>query len=269
MTNEQSKRSQNQNIMPIVILTLAAIGLIILFYSRGTDSQTQDVSLTEQTVTLEEGAFEGEVGFQGEAEGDFLQDNNQQTPQSPEQIPETNTNQPGESTMLNRNQMDKPEMIIDQSQNYTALMETNYGPITLELFAQDTPATVNNFVYLSQEGFYDGLSFHRIISDFMIQGGCPLGTGAGGPGYQFQDEESSQLLVEGSLAMANSGPNTNGSQFFIVTAQSTPWLDGKHTNFGRVIEGMEVVEQIASVQTGPNDQPLQPITIESISIQTN
>lgn len=272
MTKEQINKSSNQTIMPIVILTLAAIGLIFIFYSRANEPETQDIDLREGSVTLEGSTASDEMNFQSGAEGEFVPQNNDQGSQPPPTEPNNNqldNNQPGESSMLNRTQMDQPQMVIDSSQKYTAVMKTNYGPITLELFAQDTPTTVNNFVYLSQAGFYDGLTFHRIISDFMIQGGCPLSNGTGGPGYKFADEDSSQPLVKGSLAMANSGPNTNGSQFFIVTADSTPWLDGKHTNFGQVIEGMEVVDQIANVQTGSNDMPTQPVTIESVSIQTN
>lgn len=256
--------------MPIVILTLVVIGLILVFFTRTGNTEIQDISLREGAVTLEENTVDSEMNLQREAElGQQKNPQNSEQPPTNQEINQPDINQPGENTMLNKTQMDQPEMIINPSQKYTAIMNTNYGPITLELFAQDTPITVNNFVYLSQAGFYDELIFHRIISDFMIQGGCPLGNGTGSPGYKFQDEKSSQPLVKGSLAMANSGPNTNGSQFFIVTADSTPWLDGKHTNFGQVVEGMEVVEQIANVQTGPNDKPAQPVTIESISIQTN
>ena len=121
-------------------------------------------------------------------------------------------------------------------------MNTTEGPIVFELFDEDAPKTVENFRKLASDGFYDGLNFHRIISDFMIQGGCPQGTGTGGPGYTFEDEINPHKIVRGALAMANAGPNTNGSQFFIVTAQACPWLDGKHTVFGQVTSGMEVVD---------------------------
>jgi cyclophilin family peptidyl-prolyl cis-trans isomerase len=123
-----------------------------------------------------------------------------------------------------------------------ATMSTNHGDITIELFDEDAPNTVENFKKLAADGFYDGLIFHRIIKDFMIQGGCPQGTGTGDPGYKFDDEINDHKLVRGSLAMANSGPNTNGSQFFIVTLDSAPWRDGKHTNFGQVTGGMDVVD---------------------------
>ncbi len=113
-------------------------------------------------------------------------------------------------------------------------MQTTEGPIVFELFDEDAPKTVENFRKLAGEGFYDGLTFHRVIKDFMIQGGCPQGTGTGGPGYTFEDEINPHKIVRGALAMANAGPNTNGSQFFIVTADACPWLDGKHTVFGQV-----------------------------------
>src|SRR5712691_4660963 len=144
----------------------------------------------------------------------------------------------------------------------TAKMQTTEGTIVLELFDEDAPTTVENFRRLASEGFYDGLTFHRIIKDFMIQGGCPLGTGTGGPGYTFEDEPNEHRVVRGALAMANAGPNTNGSQFFIVTADEASWLDGKHTVFGRVVEGMDVVDAISQVSRDVSDCPEQPVTIE-------
>ena len=145
-------------------------------------------------------------------------------------------------------------------------MHTTHGAIVLELFDDDAPKTVANFRELSERGFYDGLIFHRVIPDFMIQGGCPEGTGSGGPGYAFIDEINDHKIVRGTLAMANSGPNTNGSQFFIVTAKATPWLDGKHTAFGRVVDGMEAVDAIEGAETGPNDRPVDPPKIERIEL---
>src|SRR6266699_1900980 len=136
----------------------------------------------------------------------------------------------------------------------TATMQTSEGPITLELFDEDAPKTVANFRKLAAEGFYDGLTFHRVIKDFMIQGGCPEGTGTGGPGYTFEDEPNQHRVVRGALAMANAGPNTNGSQFFLVTTQEAPWLDGKHTVFGQVVEGMDVVDKLEATETGPGDR---------------
>jgi cyclophilin family peptidyl-prolyl cis-trans isomerase len=143
-------------------------------------------------------------------------------------------------------------------------MRTTEGVIVFDLFDDDAPETVANFKKLASEGFYDGLTFHRIIKDFMIQGGCPAGTGTGGPGYQFDDEFNDHKVVRGALAMANSGPNTNGSQFFIVTTDAAPWLDGKHTVFGEVSDGMDVVDRIEGVPTVGADRPVEPIMIASI-----
>jgi peptidyl-prolyl cis-trans isomerase B (cyclophilin B) len=147
----------------------------------------------------------------------------------------------------------------------TATMQTTEGPIVFELFDEDAPKTVENFRKLATEGFYDGLTFHRIIKDFMIQGGCPLGTGTGGPGYSFDDEINPHKVVRGALAMANAGPNTNGSQFFIVTADAASWLDGKHTVFGEVSSGMDVVDKLEGVPTDGRDLPLEPVGIASIT----
>jgi peptidyl-prolyl cis-trans isomerase B (cyclophilin B) len=148
-----------------------------------------------------------------------------------------------------------------------ATMHTNHGQIELELFDEDAPKTVENFVKLSKDGFYDGLIFHRVIRDFMIQGGCPQGTGTGGPGYQFEDEINDNKVVRGALAMANAGPNTNGSQFFIVTTDAAPWLDGKHTVFGRVTDGMEAVDSIEGTETGAGDRPVQDAVIERVEVR--
>ena len=148
----------------------------------------------------------------------------------------------------------------------TATLQTSAGPVTVELFDGDAPKTVANFRKLSEDGFYDGLTFHRVIRDFMIQGGCPEGTGTGGPGYTFEDEINDHKVVRGALAMANSGPNTNGSQFFIVTTDAAPWLDGKHTVFGEVTDGMDVVSSIEGTPTGAGDRPLEPQLIERIEL---
>jgi peptidyl-prolyl cis-trans isomerase B (cyclophilin B) len=145
-------------------------------------------------------------------------------------------------------------------------MHTNHGPIEIELFDDDAPKTVANFLKLARDGFYDGVSFHRVIPDFMIQGGDPTGTGMGGPGYQFEDEFNDNKVVRGALAMANAGPNTNGSQFFIVTAEAAPWLDGKHTVFGRVTNGMDVVDVIENLDTDANDKPRDDVTIERVEL---
>ena len=145
-------------------------------------------------------------------------------------------------------------------------MTTSEGAIELELFDDDAPKTVENFRKLAADGYYDGLVFHRVIPDFMIQGGCPRGDGTGGPGYSFEDEFNDHPVASGFLAMANSGPNTNGSQFFIVTADACPWLDGKHTVFGRITSGQDVAQRISGVERDGRDRPLQPVAIESIQV---
>jgi len=148
----------------------------------------------------------------------------------------------------------------------TATIETSMGTIELELYPDDAPETVANFEKLAGDGFYDGLIFHRVIPDFMIQAGCPEGTGTGGPGYKFDDEINSHRIVRGTLAMANAGPNTNGSQFFIVTTDAAPWLDGKHTVFGRVTEGMDVVDKISELPRDSRDKPHDDVVMESVSV---
>jgi cyclophilin family peptidyl-prolyl cis-trans isomerase len=148
----------------------------------------------------------------------------------------------------------------------TATIHTSMGDIELELFAEDAPKTVENFTKLAGDGFYDGLVFHRVIPDFMIQGGCPRGDGTGDAGYKFEDEFNDHPIVRGTLAMANAGPNTNGSQFFIVTAPATPWLDGKHTAFGQVTAGQDVVDAISAVDRDGSDRPRDAVTMSSVTI---
>ena len=163
-----------------------------------------------------------------------------------------------------------PKMAIDVAKQYTATIDTDKGPIVLELYPKEAPKTVNNFVFLAREGFYDGTIFHRVIPGFMIQGGDPNGTGTGGPGYQFEDEtdkdKNPHVFQEGTLAMANSGANTNGSQFFI-TEQPTPHLQGRHTVFGQVTKGQDIVHAIATAPKDDNDRPNQEIHIKSIKIE--
>lgn len=182
---------------------------------------------------------------------------------------------------LEENTMPEPDKILNPAaqpnllEDYkSAVIKTNMGDITVDFFNEDAPVTVNNFMYLAQQGFYNGTLFHRVIKSFMIQGGDPLSKesdiskhGTGGPSYRFKDEFNEHKLVSGSLAMANSGPGTNGSQFFIVTAESTPWLDGRHTNFGIVSEGMDVVMKIENVSVGAADHPIDDIIIEEITLQ--
>ena len=147
-----------------------------------------------------------------------------------------------------------------------ATLQTNHGAIDVELYPNEAPKTVENFVKLARDGFYDGLIFHRVIPDFMIQGGDPTGTGRGGPGYQFDDEINPHKVDRGALAMANAGPDTNGSQFFIVTADACPWLDGKHTVFGRVTSGMDIADKISELPSGPDDKPRDDAVIERVVI---
>jgi cyclophilin family peptidyl-prolyl cis-trans isomerase len=148
----------------------------------------------------------------------------------------------------------------------TAILHTNQGAIAIELFDGDAPKTVENFLKLSRDGFYNGVIFHRVIPDFMIQGGDPTGTGSGGPGYQFEDEFNDHKIVRGALAMANAGPNTNGSQFFIVTTEAASWLDGKHTVFGQVTDGMDVVDAISGLDTDARDRPREDVVIERVDL---
>jgi peptidyl-prolyl cis-trans isomerase B (cyclophilin B) len=148
----------------------------------------------------------------------------------------------------------------------TATLHTNHGPITVELFDEDAPKTVENFRKLAADGFYEGVIFHRVIKDFMIQGGDPTGTGTGGPGYEFEDEINQHKIVRGTLAMANAGPNTNGSQFFLVTVQAAPHLDGKHTAFGQVTDGMDVVDKIENLPTDRRDKPREEARIERVEL---
>ena len=145
-------------------------------------------------------------------------------------------------------------------------MNTTLGTIAIEFFDDDAHKTVENFRKLASDGFYDGIIFHRVIPDFMIQAGDPQGTGSGGPGYTFEDEFNAHKVVRGALAMANAGPNTNGSQFFIFTIPAAAWLDGKHTVFGQVTSGMDTVDKIEATKTDGRDAPVEPVLIESISI---
>ncbi|MEZ7821251.1 MAG: peptidylprolyl isomerase [Patescibacteria group bacterium] len=177
------------------------------------------------------------------------------------------------SNKLKSNQMEPQTNIVSSPAIVT--IKTNMGDIGLELYTKDAPNTVANFIKLAKSGFYDGVKFHRVIEGFMIQSGDPLTKddskkdywGTGGPGYEFDDEINTHLLVKGSIAMANAGANTNGSQFFIVTAESTPWLDGKHTNFGYVTSGLNTVSSIENVKTDENDRPISDVVINSIEIK--
>ena len=162
-----------------------------------------------------------------------------------------------------------PEMIIDPEAAHVAILKTNQGNIEIELFARENPITVNNFVFLAQQGFYEGIIFHRIIDGFMIQAGCPLGKGIGGPGYAIPCEFRPQNRNDrGTISMANAGPNTGGSQFFINLVDNN-FLDTRHPAFGRVIEGMDIVDAIGGVETVPGDRPVEEVIIESVKIEIN
>lgn len=259
----QSQQPQPSSQTLIIIGTTAVLAVIIGFIVLGnkTDPAVDDLNLDLIATESNSDTISDTISetFNNEFEPEQTQ---------PDDSPAINNQQETPSTM-NKTNMPEPKMIINQDQPYLATLNTNLGVIKVELFAKETPKTVNNFVYLAENNFYDNLIFHRVIQDFMIQGGCPLGNGLGGPGYKFEDEQSSTPLVEGSLAMANSGPNTNGSQFFIVTAEATPWLDGLHTIFGRVVEGLEVVKAIESTPTQANDKPVQDVVILSVVISNN
>jgi cyclophilin family peptidyl-prolyl cis-trans isomerase len=157
-----------------------------------------------------------------------------------------------------------PALTIDPTKQYTAVIETSAGTLTAELYASEAPNTVNNFVFLSREGFYDGVIFHRVIPGFMIQGGDPTGRGTGGPGYRFADEKVTRAYTRGTLAMANAGPNTNGSQFFVMHADYR--LPPNYTIFGKLTAGEDVVDAIATARTGSQDRPVDPVSIISVTI---
>jgi peptidyl-prolyl cis-trans isomerase B (cyclophilin B) len=156
--------------------------------------------------------------------------------------------------------------MIDASRRYTAQVHTTRGDFTVELLPSLAPEHVNSFVFLARDEFYNGTVFHRIVPGFVAQGGDPTGTGTGGPGYTFEDEFNQHKVERGVLAMANAGPNTNGSQFFIVVAEAAPWLDGKHTVFGRVTSGMDVVDTIVDLPRDARDKPAEDVTIERVSV---
>ncbi|HLZ71611.1 MAG TPA: peptidylprolyl isomerase [Dehalococcoidia bacterium] len=157
-----------------------------------------------------------------------------------------------------------PAMSIDPNKRYTATLHTDKGDVVVDLFAKDAPKTVNNFVFLAREGFYNDVTFHRVIPGFMAQGGDPTGSGSGGPGYKFEDERNGRQHVEGTLSMANAGPNTNGSQFFICY-EAQPHLNGRHTIFGQVTQGMDVVRQLRERDPGRDRQPGDAIKSVDIS----
>lgn len=237
---------------------------ILLFLLTGCGTSNNDLSVTEKNAPKDMNNYSDREIIE---EIDDL--NNSEvppTPPIPEESNKPNNNQMTENTKAN---------MQDLTKDYNfAILKTSLGDIKVAFYADASPATVNNFLNLAKEGFYNGTRFHRVIKDFMIQGGDPKSKdvaqksmwGTGDPGYKFADEFNSNKLVRGSLAMANSGPDTNGSQFFIVTADATPWLDGKHTNFGMVVEGMDVVEKIEAAETDSSDKPLTDVVVESVEL---
>jgi cyclophilin family peptidyl-prolyl cis-trans isomerase len=240
----------------IIISTLAvALVFSLTACSRQAEEETLNDSLVNTQEELE--IIEEDYSNISETEG--------------EKVRENNINQSSNMTSNILAPQEQPNLLNEYSQ---AVLKTNLGDIQVKLYAAESPITVNNFLYLAQQGFYNNTKFHRVIKDFMIQGGDPLSKddanlsywGTGGPEYRFADEFNHHPLVEGSLAMANAGPNTNGSQFFIVTAPSTPWLDGAHTNFGEVVSGLEVVKAIGTSETDVSDRPVEPIVISSIEL---
>jgi cyclophilin family peptidyl-prolyl cis-trans isomerase len=250
------------NTREIIISTIVLILLLVGFYflirtgakrsNRTSSSEATSTAPTTADLSEVEGLTKGTSGIEGAQENGNL-----------------DQNQEKENKMNDTNSTQPPQMQLKEGVDYQAVIKTSKGDVLVDLFEDIAPVTVNNFVHLASIGFYDGTIFHRVMDDFMIQGGDPTGTGTGGPGYAFADEINNKKLVKGSLAMANSGPDTNGSQFFIVTKEATPWLDGLHTNFGQVLSGMEIAEEISKVETGPGDKPVEDITIESVEIIEN
>jgi len=258
----------------ILIVLLGAFMLFVRLAAKRADrlgdqyqeAATTNVSPTTEDLNSQEGlsATTGTdltFGNTGEAEEEIAQPKQQAQPKKEETGFENQRTQQEKTLQY-------PSMMLKDGVDYHAVIQTNYGNIDVDLFEDKTPLTVNNFVYLASTGFYDGLIFHRVIDDFMIQGGDPLGNGTGNPGYSFEDEiERGQDLTKGSLAMANSGPDTNGSQFFIVTKEGgTPWLNKLHTKFGQVTSGQEVADEISKVKTGANDKPVEDVIIETVLI---
>lgn len=245
----------------VLILLLAGFYFVIRFGGTRADKNTS-VAGTANIPTTND--LQNTTG---------LDNVNQQAIKPPKEESSGDTSTKKENKMLKtqstKNSIEPPTMQLKDGVDYQAVIKTSMGDIKVDLFEDLAPITVNNFVYLARNNFYDGVIFHRVIDDFMIQGGDPTGTGTGGPGYSFKDEINDKKLVRGSLAMANAGPNTNGSQFFIITAEATPWLDGKHTNFGQVLEGQDVVDAISKVKVNAQKKPLQDVVIKSVEIIEN
>lgn len=230
---------------PIAVIGITILALVLLVFLLNRSSSVENSQNSQTTDSQTENQLEN----------------------AEDETKENTNSMPVQTNTTDKKTYSQPfEMQLKDGVDYVAQITTSMGVIKIDLFEKEAPKTVNNFVSLAKDGFYDGLIFHRVIEDFMIQGGDPLGMGFGDPGYKFEDEFNDQKLVKGSLAMANSGPNTNGSQFFIVTATETPWLDGKHTNFGIVTEGLDIAEAISKVQKDSSDKPLTPVVMEKVEI---
>ena len=244
------------------IIIAVLLGVLIVFGYVRTDHES-----AQEKVAKELGAVKTPQGII-----DAVKKNVEQSTQQKEQQVQDALGEKDADTLGNDNAAPRFDQTLAEKYS-KATLTTTYGDIRVEFFTADAPQTVANFLTLAQKGFYDGVTFHRVIKDFMIQGGDPkskdqdsANAGTGGPGYVFPDEINDHQLVRGTLAMANSGPDTNGSQFFIVTKDATPWLDGKYTAFGRVAEGMDVVDQMEAVATDANDRPLENIVVEKITL---
>ena len=243
--------SNKEIIISAIVLITILVGFSLLIKSRPKPTRKTSAILPEDQLSSEELVTKDNPVSQKEDFQKEVERRNAEAPKAPKAEPKKKA----------------PEMQLEKGVDYKAKIKTNMGEMEIDLYEEKMPITVNNFVALSKSGFYDGLIFHRVINDFMIQGGDPTGTGSGGPGYSFEDEiDKSMPMDKGSLAMANSGPNTNGSQFFIVTKESTPWLQKYHTNFGRITKGIEVALNISQVTTGIADKPLKNVVIEKIEI---
>ncbi len=256
-----------------ILVNGAFLGLFALIISGCSSSNLPNEKITGKNIgenknsKISEYELEAQQKRQQEALG---------TKKQTQSSSKTQTSQDSANKQLTKKTMELTELSsLDYKDKYKgAQIETNFGKIEVEFYSDDSPATVNNFMKLASEGFYDNTKFHRVIEDFMIQAGdqnskndnAPNTWGTGDPGYSFPDEINSHKLISGSLAMANSGPDTNGSQFFIVTKDETSWLDGKHTNFGFVTNGMDVVKKIETTPTQSGDRPTEPVIIEKITL---
>jgi cyclophilin family peptidyl-prolyl cis-trans isomerase len=256
-----------------ILLGTAFLGLCVMAFSGCSSNDLPDSKVTEKNIGENKNSkiSQYELEAQEKRRLAAVQNSAQKNDQADSQ-----TAQNLESEQLTTKNMELAELVaLDYKDKYKgAQIKTNFGEIEVEFYSADSPATANNFMKLADEGFYDGTKFHRVMEDFMIQGGdksskndeMPETWGTGDPGYSFPDEINSHKLIKGSLAMANSGPDTNGSQFFIVTKEETSWLDGKHTNFGFVTKGMDVVEKIEVTPTSAGDRPVKPVVIETITL---